>query len=74
MDIRGDRPSVTIPVCPKDVILFHWIREGDYRSLSTAPIIVHGINILDVMTEWIDVDQIVAGIIFENVVMDLDAG
>ena len=71
MNIRGDLPSVSIPIGPKDVVLFGGIGEGNDRTIGAAPIIVHRIHVLNIMAERIDVDDVVARIIFKCVVMDL---
>lgn len=56
MNIGSDRSTVTIPIRPKDIILFHGIGKGDYRAFGTAPVIVPGINILNIVTIGIYVD------------------
>jgi len=69
MNIRIDRSGITIPGRPKDIIFLHWIRKGDYRALWTAPVIVHCINVLNIMAIRVYIDQVIARIVLENVVM-----
>lgn len=73
MDIRSDRASLSESVRPKDVILFHWIRECHNRTLGAAPVVIHCIHILNIMAEGVHVDQIIAAVVLERVVMNLDA-
>src|SRR6266508_1793218 len=71
--------GVGIAFRPKDVIIIPGmlcIWKSDDRTLYTTPVIVHCIDILNIVSQriYIYIDQIITGIILEYVVIHVYAG